>query len=202
MPTLQFAPGEDNITEESFSPSVILFWLRTRMGVSSTRIATTSSNTLLGVIPLGYADATYPLTNVAGVGVNTKLSVARLIFGLVLLGMGGTAMDASASLGFVILILAISMLANAMSATLQISNNAGGVSTVAVSILEKAKLEQFREQINQRLFADHAALRHGEHMDVQDQQLHTQQQQLNAQVTQNAQQQRSQSADQPLRQEP
>lgn len=198
MPTLQFAPGEENIIEESFSPSVILFWLKTRMGVSSARIATTSSNTLLGLIPLGYADAMYPLTNVAGVGVNTKLSVTRLIFGLVLLGMGGAAMDASAALGFVMLILAISMLANAMSATLQITNNAGGVSTVGVSILEKAKLEQFREQINQRLFADHAALRHGEHMQVQNQQLHTQQQQLNAHLTQ---QQRSQPVDRPPRRE-
>lgn len=198
MPTLQFAPGEENVIEESFSPSVILFWLKTRMGVSSTRIATTSSNTLLGLIPLGYADAMYPLTNVAGVGVNTKLSVTRLIFGLVLLGMGGAAMDAGAVLGFVVLILAISMLANAMSATLQITNNAGGVSTVGVSILEKAKLEQFREQINQRLFADHAGLRHGEHMQVQNQQLHTQQQQLNAHLTQ---QQRSQPVDQPPRQE-
>jgi len=195
MPTPQFAPGEDNIAEESFSPSLIMFWLKTNMGVSSTRIAMTSPNTVLGLIPLGYADAVYPLTNVAGVGVNTKFSVSRLVFGLVLLGVGSAAMDVSGALGFVLLVLAVSMLANAMSATLRITNNAGGVSTVGVSILEKAKLEQFREQVNQRLFADRAALRHGEHMQVQNQQLHTQQQQLNAQ------QRQSQPVDQPKQQE-
>ncbi|GAA4033740.1 hypothetical protein GCM10022247_68480 [Allokutzneria multivorans] len=197
MPNLQFAPGEENITEQSFSPSVVMFWLKTTMGVSNTRIATTSPNTLLGVIPLGYGDAMYPLANVAGVSVNTKLSVSRLIFGLILLAMGSAASSAGA-LGLIIVAMAISMLANAMSANLQITNNAGGVSTVSVSILEKAKLEQFREQINQRLFADHAALRHGEHMQVQNQQLLTQQQQLDAQITQNVmKQQESDPGQQP-----
>ncbi|WP_086824256.1 hypothetical protein [Allokutzneria sp. NRRL B-24872] len=183
MPNLQFAPGEENITEQSFSPSIVLFWLKTRMGVSNTRIATTSSNTLLGVIPLGYGDSMYPLANVAGVSVDTKLSVSRLVFGLVLLAMASAASSAAA-VGFVLLVFAVSMLANAMSATLKITNNAGVVSTVAVSILEKAKLERFREQINQRLFADRAALRHDEHMQVQKQQLLAQQQRLESEADQ------------------
>lgn len=181
---LNFAPGETNIVERGFSPSVILFWLKTSIGVSSTRIMTRVPNTVLGLIPLGAEDATYPLANVAGVGVNTKFSVGRLVFGLVFLFLGFGLIGDTALLGLILLLLSISMLANTMSATLNISNNAGGVSSVQVSILEKAKLENFREEINQRLFADHDRLRHEEHMNVQNQQLHAQQQQLNAQIMQ------------------
>ena len=39
-------------------------------------------NTILGLIPLGYADNAYPLTNTASVGVSAKFSVGRLVFGL------------------------------------------------------------------------------------------------------------------------
>ena len=55
---------------------------------------------------------------------------------------------------------------------------------VSVSVLQKSKLEHFREEVNQRLFADQALLRHNQHMEVQNQQLYLQQQQLNAQIMQ------------------
>jgi hypothetical protein len=143
---------------------------------------TRAPNTILGVIPLGYADAAYPLTNVASVGVNSKFSIGKLVFGLIFLFAGfGTL---TKGIGILLLLIAAALLAGVFGATLRIQNNGGGFNDVGVSILEKRKLEEFREVVNQRLFADHAAMRHNQHMQVQNDQLSVQQQQLNAQIMQ------------------
>lgn len=183
MPNLQFAPGETNVTEAQFSPSVVLFWLRTSVGVSSTRIVTHEPNTILGVIPLGYNDRTYPLRQVAGVQVNAKASVARFLLGLILFFTGISLLTKS-PLGIFLVLIGVALLANAMSAAMIIQNSGGGLSGVRVSIFQKKKLEAFREEVNQRVFADQELLRHTEHMQVQNQQLYVQQQQLNAQIMQ------------------
>ena len=181
MSNLTFAPGETNVTSSKFSPSVILFWLKTEIACTNTRIVTKSPNTLFGLIPLGYKDATYPLKSIAGVGVEVKFSVARAIFGLIFFIIGCTILDNF--FGWVLFILGLSMLLNAMSAVLKMQNNGGNFSEVRVSILEKSKLEQLRDGINERLFADHDGLRHQESMNVghaslinQQAQIHIQQQ--------------------------
>jgi hypothetical protein len=187
---LHFAAGEMDVEEANFSPSVVLFWLRTSIGVSTTRIVTRRPNTILGIIPLGYSDANYPLANVASVNVSTKFYVGRLIFFLIFLIAGFASVAKIPGLGILLLIIAADILANTFKAGLMIVNNAGGKERFTVSIFQKSKLEQFREVINQRLFADHAAIRHNQHMQVQNEQLMVQQQQLTAQIMQqNAQMQ-------------
>ena len=162
--SLQFAPGESNVVVDKFSPSVVLFWLKTEIGASSTRVVVKEPNTILGVIPLGAKDSAYPLKNVASVGVDARFRVARLIFGglslLIGFGLGGLP-------GVLLMLWGVSLLANTMSASLKIQNNGGGIATVDVSILEKGKLETLREQINQRVFADQEGLRHAEMMQAQ-----------------------------------
>lgn len=181
---LNFAPGEENITEVTVSPSVLLFWVKTHLGVSSTRVVTKVSNTVLGIIPLGASDASYPLSNVSSAGVNNKVHILRGFIGF-LVAMGGlSSFGSSAPLALLLLLVGASMLVNSVDATLTLTNNAGGESEIRVSVLEKAKLEAFREEVNQRLFADHERLRHQEQMHIQNQQLQTQQAQLNAQIMQ------------------
>lgn len=68
-----------------------------------------------------------------------------------------------------------------MSSVLKIKNNGGGETTLQVSILKKAKLEQFRNEVNARLFADHQGIRHEESMGMQTKNLLNQQAQLNLQ---------------------
>ncbi|WP_157551324.1 hypothetical protein [Nocardioides jensenii] len=57
MSNLKFAPGENDVIAESFSPSVLMFLLKTEIGASMMRIVTRSPNTLLGLIPLGASDS-------------------------------------------------------------------------------------------------------------------------------------------------
>jgi hypothetical protein len=160
---LNFAPGETNIIESQFSPSVVLFWLRSQLAVTNRRIVLKEPNTLLGVIPLGYRDAAFPLNNVASVGVEVKFSLGRAILGLIFF-IVGIALVTKNVLGIILLLIGFSMLANALSAALRVQNNGGGVNFVKVSVLQKSKLEQFRDEANQRLFADTEGLRHSETM--------------------------------------
>lgn len=182
MGDLTFAPGESNIYSVKFSPSVALFWLKTEMAVTNMRIVTKNPNTLFGLIPLGYSDAAYPLANTASVGVEFKFSVGRAFWGLVFLMVAITVMaNENPLVGLVLLVVAVALLLNASSAVLKVQNNGGGISALKVSSFEKAKLGQFRDEINNRLFADHAGNRHAETIDVQTKNLLNQQAQLNLQ---------------------
>ncbi len=53
MTEFTYAPGEKNIVGDRFSPSVIIFWLKTSIAASSTRVQYKAPNTLFGLIPLG-----------------------------------------------------------------------------------------------------------------------------------------------------
>lgn len=164
MSSLSFARGETTVRSEKFSPSVVLFWLKSEIAVTNMRVVSKSPNTLLGLIPLGYKDATFPLPAVASVGVEVKFSVGRAIFGLIFSIIGLNILNNL--FGWILLIIGLSMLLNALSAVLKIQNNGGAISELRVSILEKSKLEQLRSEIDNSLFADHAGIRHQENMDL------------------------------------
>ena len=83
MTEFTFAPGEKNIIGDRFSPSVIIFWLKTSIAASSTRIQYTTPNTLFGLIPLGVDTKTIPLRNVASVDTSTKFNLGSLVWGVV-----------------------------------------------------------------------------------------------------------------------
>lgn len=63
MTEFTYAPGEKNIVGDRFSPSVIIFWLKTSIAASSTRVQYKAPNTLFGLIPLGTSTKTIPLRN-------------------------------------------------------------------------------------------------------------------------------------------
>ena len=83
MTEFTYAPGEKNIVGDRFSPSVIIFWLKTSIAASSTRIQYTTPNTLFGLIPLGVDTKTIPLRNVASVDTSTKFNLGSLVWGVV-----------------------------------------------------------------------------------------------------------------------
>ena len=166
MTEFTFAPGETNVTGDRFSPSVVLFWLKTSIAASNMRVQYRSPNTLLGVIPLGSSTQTIPLRNIASVDTNTKFNLGSFVWGVVFLVAGLSCLSGSAFLGILLLLLAAANLANTMSAQLDFVNQAGGRNSVKVSILEKDKLMQLAQKIQQLVFADVEGLRHQESMDI------------------------------------
>ena len=166
MAEFTYAPGETNITGDRFSPSVILFWLKTSIAASSMRVQYKSPNTLLGVIPLGSSTQTIPLRNIASVDTDTKFNLGSFVWGVIFLITGLACMKDSALVGVLFLVLATANLTNTMSAQLDFVNQAGGRNTVKVSILEKDKLMQLAQNIQRLVFADVEGQRHKESMDM------------------------------------
>lgn len=118
MTEFTFAPGEKNIVGDRFSPSVIIFWLKTSIAASSTRIQYKAPNTLFGLIPLGASTKTIPLRNVASVDTDTKFNLGSLVWGLLFLFVGFGMFDSNAMVAIILLLIAAANLANVMSASL------------------------------------------------------------------------------------
>ena len=155
----QLAPGETDPASETFSPSLALFWLKANMMVSSRRFVYNIPNTLLGVIPLGSEKRSFPLNNIASVDSGSRFRIGRFLGGLFLI-VSGFSMSQSSGASLILSLIGLLILVNSFPATLSISNNAGGVTVITVSALEKAKLDNFTQVIQSRIFADQAGLRH------------------------------------------
>lgn len=170
MTEFTFAPGEKNIIGDRFSPSVIIFWLKTSIAASSTRVQYRAPNTLFGLIPLGADTKTIPLRNVASVDTSTKFNLGSLVWGVVFLLIGLGCLDSSVAVALVLILVAAANLANTMSASLVFHDPSGGANTITVSILEKDKLMSLAQEIQSRVFADADKLRHEESMRMAEKQ--------------------------------
>ena len=166
MTEFTYATGETDVIGDRFSPSVVLFWLKTSVAASNMRVMYKSPNTLFGLIPLGADTKTIPLRNVASVDTSTKFNLGSLVWGVVFLLIGLGCLDSSVAVALVLILVAAANLANTMSAQLDFVNQAGGRNSVKVSILEKDKLMQLAQNIQQLVFADVEGLRHQESMDM------------------------------------
>lgn len=153
MTEFTYAPGEKNIVGDRFSPSVIIFWLKTSIAASSTRVQYKAPNTLFGLIPLGASTKTIPLRNIASVDTNTKFNLGSLVWGLIFLFVGFGMFNS-----------------NALVATLTFHDPSGGANAITVSILEKDKLMSLAQEIQARVFTDADQLRHEESMHMAEKQ--------------------------------
>lgn len=177
MTEFSFAPGEKDIVGERFSPTVLLFWLKTSVAASNMRVQYRSPNTILGLIPLGAETQTIPLRNIASVDTSTKFHMGSFLFGLVFIIAGFATLSNSAAVGIILLLIGLAMIANMMTSELNFVNQAGGKNSVTVSILEKGKLARLSQSIQERVFADMEGIRHQESMNMQQQQFTVQTQQ-------------------------
>lgn len=170
MTEFTYAPGEKNIVGDRFSPSVIIFWLKTSIAASSTRVQYKAPNTLFGLIPLGASTKTIPLRNIASVDTNTRFNLGSLVWGLIFLFVGFGMFDSNALVAIVCLLVAVANFANVMSATLTFHDPSGGANAITVSILEKDKLMGLAQEIQTRVFTDADQLRHEESMHMAEKQ--------------------------------
>ena len=97
---------------------------------------------------------------------NDEFNLGSFVWGAVFLVAGLSFLSSSALVGILFLLLVAANLANTMSAQLDFVNQAGGRNSVKVSILEKDKLMQLAQNIQQLVFADVEGQRHQESMDM------------------------------------
>lgn len=150
---LILAPGENSRVGQQFAPNLTLAWLKTQVAMTNRRIVWKAPNTILGVIPAGYAEHSMPVGAIASVSVDTRFHAGRAVTGLLVVILGFILMGASVPLGLLMVIVGLLPLANSATAELTVMNNGGGSSSFGVSVLEKTKLEQFRSKVNEILYS-------------------------------------------------
>ena len=128
-------------------PSPLLFWLRVSLNATSKGIDGRAPNTIFGFIPAGYKTIAFPMSKIAAVAVNTKVSVPRVLFGLLIFFGGLAAFLSNPFLGFVLLILGAAVFVAGLTAELEIENTGGGKQGVKVSLLDRSAIENFAGKV-------------------------------------------------------
>jgi hypothetical protein len=134
--------------ESTFTANLILFWLKANYVLTNKRVTGDTPNTLLGLIPLGKAQIAQPLKTIASVSSSTKFSILRLIIGLIFVGIGFNVLGSSLLGGLILLLIGAINVLNCYTATFVITNNSGQSAGYEISILEKAKVQDFVNRIN------------------------------------------------------
>ncbi|CAB4329771.1 MAG: hypothetical protein F2839_00315 [Actinobacteria bacterium] len=129
----------------SVRPSLVLFWLRTSLTVSSDGISGKVPNTVLGIVPLGSRTIMFPLRQISGVAVNTKFHIFRAFFGVLFL-MGGIGDG-----GLFPLIIGALLVLNAYTVRLNILNTGLGVEVVSATWLDKSVIESYALRVQKLL---------------------------------------------------
>lgn len=189
------APGEDRVYGDLFMTSILTPYMKAQMMCSSTRFVYKAPSTLLGLIPLGYNENTVPVSNIASVATSSRFIPGRALVALIALylafyffGDGGVGI----LLALIFLAFGAAAAVTSFPLELVVTNPAGGQTKLLVSMLEKAKMEKFRGELQDRVFADNAQVRHMDAQDVRRQQAMFAQLQLQQMMMQNGQQQAQQ----------
>lgn len=183
------APGEEHIYADNFLASLLMPYMKAQLLVSSTRYVTRYPNSFLGFIPLGYVEENIPMHAIATVAANMRFRFGRFVLGVLtgLAGVVGVFINLDFRF-FPFLILSGLFLLAAFPIMLVVVTNSGFVNVVTVSVLERKRMEIFRAEMQQRLFADQELLRHREAQEFRAQQLQVQQMMLQQQQLQQMQQ--------------
>ena len=122
---------------------MLLFWLRTKFLLTNRRLVVEAPNVILGIIPAGSQVTTFPINQIASVGVGTAPNKAALVIGVILLfGIFGGDLS-----GLISLLIGIVILVTAFSGAFRISNTAGEKISFGVRDKDQAKI--FANQVTQ-----------------------------------------------------
>jgi len=137
------ASEERVVSNVSLITSNLTPWVKLNLVLTNRRLAGKNPNFLLGLIPTGSSSVTYPLSNIAGVATNTRISILGLIFGAIFVLVGITDLRAVLSL-----VIGVVLLLNAFYADIQVTNSGGAKLSHRVSIFNKGAAESFVHEVN------------------------------------------------------
>lgn len=144
--------GKDEaiIKEITFSPNLVLFWLKANYVLTNKRLTGKHPNTLFGVIPLGKVNISQPLKTIASVACVSKFWFKRLFFGLVLLVLGLIMMGAEVPfiVALFVALIGLGNLLTCYTAYFDVTNNAGQKLGCEVIITAQSQVEAYANQMN------------------------------------------------------
>jgi hypothetical protein len=141
---MELSAGENLVREDSFIYSLGHFFLKTHVSLTDKRIVFNKPNLLLGLIPIGTHQETYPLRNISGISTTTKLGVFRLIIGVVLALIGASNFKAA----FLLAIIGVFVILTAFQAAFSVATSGGQKSLIRVAITDKTKAQDFATRVN------------------------------------------------------
>ncbi|MEG0299341.1 MAG: hypothetical protein RR609_07165 [Aurantimicrobium sp.] len=124
-------------------PSPLLFWLTVQLQVTPQGLSGKEPTTIFGIIPAGSRKVSYALKQISGIAVETKVSVPRIIFGLIFAFLGIAFFSSNAFLGFIVLLIGAALFVAGLTAALAVTNTGGVTQYVKVSLIDRARLEEF-----------------------------------------------------------
>ncbi len=129
-------------------PSPLLFWLKVNLRLSEKGLNGRNPNTIFGIIPAGYNSVSYSLKQISGVGVETKVSVPKVIFGVLFAftGLFGI-LSGEFLFSFVLLLVGAGIFAAGLTAALAITNTGGVTQYIKVSLIDRSRLEDFAQKV-------------------------------------------------------
>jgi hypothetical protein len=147
------APGERLLLHERFRHGTGTFYLWTDLALTDRRLIAEKPNTVLGLIPVGVARASYPTDQIASVGVGTRYDVGLIIVGVLALivGVGGLGQPDTGFLGWLVIAFGIAMFLGVPKQAVEIRSSAGGLIRVPVAVSERTRLTEFARQASEAL---------------------------------------------------
>ena len=115
------------------------------------RLAGDEPNTWFGLIPVGSRKFSYPLANISGVGINTRVSWKKLLLGAILVLIGFFDLSNSFVPFFILLLIGLYVLVSAFSTYIEIVSpgRASGLGEARqISVFQKAAAQDFVNKIN------------------------------------------------------
>lgn len=128
-----------------FLVSNIFVYLKLKLALTNKRLAGERPNTLLGLIPVGTDKVSYPIANIAGVNTSTRIAVAPLLLGAILL-LGGIGLGVQS--GWFSMLLGALLLVSCYQASLNVQNTGGGTIKHRISVFNKSAAQTFAQEIN------------------------------------------------------
>ncbi len=130
-----------------FLSSNLAFFLKLKLALTNKRLAGEKPNTFLGFIPVGSEKVSYPLSNIAGVQISTRLLIGPLLLGLLCVGVG---LAQGVAQGWFVLLLGVLLLIASYNAELSVTNSGGGTIS-RISAFNRSSAQTFAQQVNTAL---------------------------------------------------
>jgi hypothetical protein len=145
------APEETLAATGEFRVSNILFFLRWRMAVTNRRLIGRTPNTILGIIPLGSNQVSYPLANIADVATRRAYSVSSFLIGLILLlaGLGElSGPNSGPGAAIVLIVLGLLALAATIRVSIQVTHSGGQKFAHGIAFSDRSAAQSFVNKVN------------------------------------------------------
>jgi len=136
-----------------FALSTIFFWVKGSIKVDSRFVKVETKNTILGVIPAGQKNRTFPLKNLQEANLSSSYDVKAMFFGLVILIIGFFVMKANFLIALILMVIGIAVFCAGIKTVLVIVS-AGSEYAVDAPFFEKTKMNTIKDAIDEALAYD------------------------------------------------